>query len=139
MYIFDTNVVSELRKAASGRADANVLAWTGSIAPPLCYVSAMSMLEMEIGVRRMERRDPVQGHLLREWLSGVVLPFFSGRVLPVDLAVAMRCGEFMVPDPKPDRDALIGATASVHNMVLVTRNVGDFAGMDIKLLNPWAG
>ena len=137
MYLFDTNVVSEFRKTASGRADPNVVRWSQSVAPPLCHVSAMSMLELEIGVLQMERRDPAQGRLLRDWLSDTVLPFFSGRILDVDLTVALRCAELVVPDPRPDRDALIGATASVHNMVLVTRNVGDFKGMDIRIFNPW--
>jgi predicted nucleic acid-binding protein len=137
MYVLDTNVVSELRKATSGRIDANVLRWSQSVPPPLCHISAVSVLELETGVRQMERRDERQGQLLRAWLDDVVLPFFAGRILPVDLSVALRCAATSVPDPRPDRDGLIGATAHVHNMTLVTRNVSDFTGMDIRLLNPW--
>lgn len=137
MYLLDTNVVSELRKASSGRVDANVLRWSQSVPPLLCHISAMSILELEIGVRQMEHRDARQGGLLRQWLDGTVLPFFAGRVLPVDLAVALQCAGMSVPDRRPERDGLIGATAHVQNMVLVTRNVADFADMDIRLLNPW--
>jgi toxin FitB len=122
MYLLDTNVVSELRKASSGRVDANVLRWSQSVPPLLCHISAMSILELEIGVRQMEHRDARQGGLLRQWLDGKVLPFFAGM---------------SVPDRRPERDGLIGATAHVQNMVLVTRNVADFADMDIRLLNPW--
>jgi predicted nucleic acid-binding protein len=137
MYLLDTNVVSELRKSSSGRVDANVLHWSQSVPPPLCHISAMSVLELEIGVRQMERRDARQGELLRHWLDQVVLPFFSGRVLPVDLPVVLRYAQLSVPDRRPERDGLIGATAHVHNMVLVTRNVTDFEGGGIRILNPW--
>ncbi len=137
MYLLDTNVVSELRKSSSGRIDANVLRWSQSVPPSLCHVSAMSILELEIGVRQMERRDARQGELLRQWLDRTVLPFFTDRVLPVDLPVVLRYAEMSVPDRRPERDGLIGATAHVHNMILVTRNVADFAGGDIRILNPW--
>ena len=137
MYLLDTNVVSELRKTSSGRIDANVLRWAQSVPPPLCHISVVSILELEIGVRQMERRDARQGGLLRQWLDGTVLPFFAGRVLPIDLPVALRCAEMSVPDRKPERDGFIGATAHAHNMVLITRNVRDFEGMDIRILDPW--
>lgn len=137
MYLLDTNVVSELRKSSSGRVDANVLRWSQSVPPSLCHVSAMSILELEIGVRQMERRDARQGEPLRQWLDGIVLPFFKDRVLPVDLPVVLRYAATSVPDRRPERDGLIGATAHVHNMVLVTRNVADFSGSDVRILNPW--
>lgn len=137
MYLLDTNVVSELRKASSGRIDANVLRWSQSVPPPLCHISVVSILELEIGVRQIERRDARQGGLLRQWLDGTVLPFFAGRVLPVDLPVALRCAEMSVLDRKPERDGFIGATAHAHNMVLITRNARDFEGMDIRILDPW--
>ncbi len=137
MYLLDTNVVSELRKVSSGRVDASVLRWSRSVPPALCHISAMSVLELEIGVRQMERRDGRQGEPLRQWLDGIVLPFFKDRILPVDLAVVLRLAELSVPARRPERDGLIGATAYVHNMVLVTRNVVDFEGADIRILNPW--
>lgn len=137
MFLLDTNVVSELRKASTGRIDANVLRWSHSVPPALCHVSAMSILELEIGVRQMERRDARQGEALRQWMDGTVFPFFSERILSVDLAVVLRLAEMSVPDRQPERDGLIGATAYVHNMVLITRNVVDFEGAGIRILNPW--
>ena len=74
----------------------------------------------------VERRDAGQGAVIREWLDGHVLPTFSGRILSVDTAVAQLCTKLHVPDPSPDRDAFIGATAIVHGMQVVTRNVSDF-------------
>lgn len=137
MYLLDTNVVSELRKTSSGRIDANVQRWSQSVPPALCHISAMSILELEIGVRQMERRDARQAQPLRRWLDGTVLSFFRDRILPVDLAVVLRLAEMSVPNRQPERDGLIGATAHVNNMVLVTRNVADFDGAGLRILNPW--
>ncbi len=138
MYLLDTNVVSELRKAKVGKADAAVAAWATTVSPALLYLSAISVMELELGVQRVERRDLAQGKLLREWLEGHVLPAFTGRVLPVDTAVALRCAALHVPDPRSERDALIAATALVHGMTVVTRNMVDFQATGALLLNPWA-
>lgn len=136
MYLLDTNVISELRKA-NGKADTQVLKWARSIATPQLYLSAISALELEIGVLRIERRDPVQGALLRTWLEEQVLKAFADRILPVDLPVARRCAQLHVPDPVSERDALIAATALVHGLILVTRNTVDFKTTGGVLLNPW--
>lgn len=138
MLLLDTNVVSELRKAGAGRADANVVAWASSVPASELYVSAISLLELELGVLLLERRDPLQAAVLRAWLHEHVLPAFSGRVLPVDAVVALRCARLHVPDPRADRDCLIAATALVHGMTVVTRNVADFRGTGVALLDPWA-
>jgi len=138
MFVLDTNVVSELRKVKAGKADRNVAAWAATVPANTLFVSAITILELESGVLLVQRRDPQQGALLRAWLDRHVLPAFSDRVLPVDTAVAQRCAALHVPDPKSDRDALIAATAMVHNMTLVTRNVTDFAATGAPLLNPWA-
>ena len=135
MYLLDTNVVSELRKA--DRADAAVTAWAESVPTPALFLSAITILELEIGVRLVERRDAEQGGLLRGWLDHRVLPAFTGRVLPVDTAVARRCAALHVPDRRPDRDALIAATALVHGMTVATRNIADFAPTGAPTLNPW--
>ncbi len=137
MYLLDTNVVSELRKARAGKADANVARWADSVDAGELYLSVISVQELEIGVLLVERRDPVQGAMLRSWLNDHVLPAFAGRILPVDTAVALRSARLHVPDPHPVRDGLIAATALVHGMTVVTRNVDDFASAGVKVLNPW--
>jgi predicted nucleic acid-binding protein len=137
MFVLDTNVVSELRKAKSGKADRNVTAWASTAIPGSLFISAISVLELETGVRLIERRDAAQGAILRAWLDGHVLPAFAGRVLPVDLAVAQRCAQLHVPDPRAERDALIAATALVHGMSVVTRNVADFEPTGVTIVNPW--
>lgn len=138
MFILDTNVVSELRKAKSGKADAGVVSWAASVQLGGLFISAITILELETGVLQVERRDPAQGAILRTWLDGHVLPTFSGRVLAVDAVVAQCCAKLHVPDPRSERDALIAATALVHGMTVVTRNVCDFEPMDVRLLNPWS-
>ena len=137
MYLLDTNVVSELRKAKSGKADPNVVAWAQPIPIGSLFLSAITVLELELGVLLIERRDAVQGKVLRAWLDQSVLPAFEGRILPVDVEVARRCARMHVPDPRSERDALIAATALVHGMTVVTRNVPDFSGLDLTLLDPW--
>ncbi|WP_228974168.1 type II toxin-antitoxin system VapC family toxin [Paraburkholderia gardini] len=135
MFLLDTNVVSELR--VPKRADINVLAWASSQPVAAQFLSAITVLELELGVLRMERKDAVQGAALRTWLDGQVLPQFAGRVLAFDQSVAMRCAKLHVPDPRAERDAVIAATALVHGMTVVTRNTDDFILTGVPLLNPW--
>lgn len=137
MYLLDTNVVSELRKAASGKADANVAAWASRMDASELFISAITVMEIEMGVMRIERRDAAQGALLRLWLETRVLPEFAARTLPVDTAVARRCARLHVPDMCSERDALIAATALTHCMTVVTRNTADFAPTGVPLINPW--
>ncbi|MBV1703119.1 MAG: type II toxin-antitoxin system VapC family toxin [Hyphomicrobiales bacterium] len=137
MFILDTNVVSELRKIRSGRANPQVELWADSVDAGSLHISAITVLELEIGILQFERKDPKQGELLRLWLTTLVLPAFSGRIIPVDTAVAQRCAHLHVPDPRAERDALIAATALVHGMTVVTRNVADFEPTGVPLLNPW--
>lgn len=137
MYVLDTNVVAELRKAKAGKADKNVTAWAESVAPSSLFLSTVSVLELELGVLLIERRDHSQGAVLRTWMDGHVLPTFAGRILAIDTAVARRCAQLHVPNPKSERDAFIAATALVHGMTVVTRNVADFASTDVATLNPW--
>ena len=137
MYLLDTNVVSELRKVRLGKADPHVADWADSVDATDLYLSVITVQELEIGVLLSQRRDPSQGAIFRAWLDGHVLPAFSGRILVVDTAVAQRSARLHVPDPRPVRDGLIAATALVHGMVVVTRNISDFAPTGVPTLNPW--
>jgi predicted nucleic acid-binding protein len=137
MFVLDTNVVSELRKVRLGKADMNLTAWTESLDASELFVSAITIMELELGVLSIERKDAAQGALLRLWLEQHVLPEFSQRTLPVDTAVAQRCARLHVPDKRGERDALIAATALVHGMTVATRNVADFKPMGVPLINPW--
>ena len=137
MYLLDTNVVSELRKVRLGRADAQVARWAQEVAVAQLYISVITVHELEIGVLLLQRRDFAQGAVLRSWMDDYVLPAFAGRILPVDTAVVQRSAQLHVPDPQPFRDGLIAATALVHGMTVVTRNVADFARTEVALLNPW--
>lgn len=134
MFLLDTNVVSELRKT---QADSAVVAWARSVPAYKLYISAITLLEIETGILRLERRDPEQAAPLRNWLEVHVMSAFAGRVLSVDGAVARRCARLHVPDRSNECDALIAATALVHDMTVVTRNTRDFAFSGAPVLNPW--
>ena len=137
MFLLDTNVVSELRKVKTGKADRSVAAWSDSADAGELYLSAVTIEELEIGVLGIERRDRVQGELFRRWMDEQVLPTFADRILPIDTTVARRSARLHLPDPRPIRDGFIAATALAHGLILVTRNVGDFEPMGVRLLNPW--
>ena len=135
MYILDTNVISELRKAR--KTHPSVKKWAGALPSASLYISVISLLELEIGILLVARRDKEQGAILRAWMDGHVLPTFSDRILVIDTAVAQRCATLHVPNPRSDRDALIAATALVHGLTVVTRNVGDFEQTGVSVVNPW--
>ncbi|MGP8226480.1 MAG: type II toxin-antitoxin system VapC family toxin [Terracidiphilus sp.] len=137
MYVLDTNVISEFRKARIGKADRQVAAWANSVSAESMYLSSVCILEMELGTLLMERRDARQGAILRAWLEDYVLPSFVGRILVVDTPVALRGAALQVPNPRSYRDVLIAATALVHGMTVVTRNVKDFAPTGAAILDPW--
>ncbi|MFI5955653.1 type II toxin-antitoxin system VapC family toxin [Cryptosporangium sp. NPDC051539] len=137
MFLLDTNVVSELRKAKTGKADKNVVEWASSAAASSMFISAITIQELEIGILLVERRAAAQGVVLRRWLDTQVLPVFAERILPVDTTVALRSAALHVPDPQPIRDSLIAATALVHGMPVVTRNVSGFAATGVEIIDPW--
>jgi toxin FitB len=135
MYLLDTNVLSELRRR--DRTHRKVAAWADAVHPEDLFLSAITILEVEAGVLMLQRRDAPAGAVLRAWMDDRVLPAFEGRILAVDTAVAQRCAALHVPDPRAERDALIAATALVHRLKLVTRNVADFQHMGVDMVNPW--
>jgi len=137
MFILDTNVVSELRKTRKGKGDKRVGQWSDSVEVSDLYISAVTILELEIGVLLAERKDSAQGAVLRTWLNNHVLSAFEGRIIPVDAAVAQRCAKLHIPNPPPLRDSIIAATALVHGMTVVTRNIQDFSKAGVSIINPW--
>ncbi|KSV72378.1 type II toxin-antitoxin system VapC family toxin [Sinorhizobium sp. Sb3] len=136
-YLLDTNVISELRKVGDGKADANVVAWIGAEDARELFISAITILELERGVLGVQRRDAAQGARLRTWLDTRVLPEFASRILPIDDSIATRCAHLHVPGRRNEADALIAATALVHDMIVVTRNTKDFWGTGVVVVDPW--
>ena len=137
MYLLDTNVISELRKAKTSKANKHVISWAKSVSTTSLFISVITILELETGILLIERRDHKQGALLRAWMNNHVLPSFADRTLAINTAIAQRCAQLHVPDPQSDRDALIAATALMHGMILVTRNIADFKSTGLTVLNPW--
>jgi hypothetical protein len=138
-YLLDTNVVSELRKIGDGKADTNVVAWVGREDASSFFLSAITILELERGILGVQRRDARQGARLRTWLDSNVRPEFASRIIAIDDAVATRCAHLHIPDRRNEVDALIAATALVHGLTVVTRNVKDFEGTGAIIVDPWLG
>lgn len=137
MYILDTNVISELRQGKPGQAQ-QVRDWAAEQPMAQLYLSAITVMEMEIGVQRMERRDPAQGAVLRRWAEGVHVAF-EGRVLAFTALTGLLCANLHVPNTRSFRDSMIAATASEHAFAVVTRNVRDYEGTGVQIIDPWAG
>jgi len=133
MYLLDTNVVSELRRR--NRAHPDVLAWAESVSSADLRLSVVTALELDLGRRLLARKDPEQADRLALWIDRTLQ---SQPVLPVDLAVARKAAELHVPNPRDPRDALIAATALIHRLTVVTRNVRDFEPTGVPLLDPWS-
>lgn len=137
-FLLDTNVVSELRKPR-GRIDANVASWGGSQDAEGQFLSVITLFELELGILQVERRDEAQGQLLRRWFEASVVNAFARRTIDVDRTIARRATQLHVPDPSPERDAFIAATALEHGLTVATRNVSDFEPMGVEVVNPWEG
>jgi len=133
-FLLDTNVISEARKPSGNAA---VKAWLRRQSPQDVAISVITVLEIDIGIRRLRRRDPMSAASLQAWLDDRVLTGFAGRVLPLDLAAARYVAPLHVPDPAPDHDAIIAGTALANELTVVTRNVVDFERLGVALINPW--
>lgn len=137
MFILDTNVISELRKVKSGRADENVIHWVATQEPQQFFISAICILEIDMGILGVDRYDVKQAKALRKWRDEYIFPSFEHRILDVALAVCRQCASLHIPNKRPDRDAFVAATALHHKMTVVTRNTKDFADTGVALINPW--
>ena len=136
VYLLDTNVISEMCRIDAAKGSANVARWLASVNGASLYVSAVTMLEQEYGVLLMERRDTTQGRALRRWIERWK-SIIEGRCLPVDSDIAIRAAGLHVPNPRPNYDALIAATALAHDLCVVTRNIADFDVPNLAVINPW--
>jgi toxin FitB len=137
MFILDTNVVSELRKPLESSPHPDLIQWANEVDASSLFLSSITLLELELGILLLARKDSRQADTLRHWFENRVLVEFEGRILPVDAIVTRRCAQLHVPNPQSERDAMIAATALVHGMTVVTRNVSDFRASGVALLNPW--
>ncbi|MFW2178069.1 MULTISPECIES: type II toxin-antitoxin system VapC family toxin [unclassified Moraxella] len=137
MYLLDTNAVSEIRKISQGKANQGFNNWFKTISISDLYVNTVVLMELEKWYLLKARKDKVQADILENWVLNKVYPMFDNRILIIDTAVAKVCAKLFVPNPKPENDAWIGATAIAHDLIVVTRNVDDFAEMPVKLLNPF--
>ena len=133
-YLLDTNVLSELRKREGSSA---VKAWIAGQESADLAISVITILEIEIGIRRIALRDEAQATAIRRWHQTKVLAGFRGRIIGVDLEIVLRVAEFHVPDRAPQHDALIAGTAAARGLTVVTRNVDDFRRTGVPIVNPW--
>ena len=134
-FLADTNVLSELRKRE--RADERVRAWTAAHGWGAIHTSWIAIAEMKRGAALVARRDPAQAAALEKWISEVV-DRLNDRVFPVERSVAEAWASLMIPNTRPAMDTLIAATALVHGLTLATRNVRDFVGSGIGVIDPWS-
>lgn len=133
-WLVDTNIISEVRKGP--RCHRAVAAWWSSIEDRDLFLSTLTIGEIRKGVEGVRARDPEKARMLEAWLHTVV-DAFGSRVLGVDAAVADSWGRISAIRSVPVVDALLAATASVHGLVLVTRNAADVAGLGVRILNPF--
>lgn len=135
MYLLDTNVISELRDGKP-KQSSQVVAWAAEHSMSTLYLSAASIFELERGIQALEQKNPPQGQALRRWLTQVVAQF-EQRILPFTKDTAPLCAALHIPNPRAYRDSMIAASALEHGFAVVTRNVQDFSGTGVRLVNPW--
>lgn len=138
MYVLDTNVISETYKLTRNRANPHFTAWINQQNIENLYITSITVMEIDMGILRLvHRNDLAQATLLRQWFEKKVLPVFAGRILDFDTSSALICSRFHVPNPKAERDSMIGAIAVNHGFIMATENTKDFKSLGIELLNPF--
>ena len=141
MYLFDTNLISELRRPA--RMAPLAARWADGVPQDAVFVSVITLFEIELGIRRIERREPDRAGQLWRWLAADVIGRHADRIIAVDEPIARAAAALHVPDPRPLAprplaDAFIAATAVVRGLTVATRNVHDFAGTGAAVSDPWS-
>jgi toxin FitB len=137
MYLLDTNVISEFRRLTLGRGSKSVRAWAETVSTRSLYLSSITIFEIQVGLQSLEAKDPADSVNIKLWLTNHVLKEFQSRILPFDVDEALVCAGFAAGRTRPFRDMQIAATASRAGFSLVTRNIKDFDGLPIALLNPF--
>jgi predicted nucleic acid-binding protein len=137
MYLLDTDVLSELKKVGVGRAHPRVASWANKTKTAEYWISVVTIFEATRGMLLKERYDPIQAGYLRRWINLQVLPNFKNHILDLDLKTMQICAALHVEKTRPYRDSMIAATALVHGLTLATRNVKDFLGTGVTIINPW--
>lgn len=132
-YLLDTNILSETRRK---KPEGRVVSFLSSVDPSTLYISVLTLGELRKGIAARKKIDPDTADRLGAWVDGLEYSF-EDRILGIDAGVARIWGELSAERPRPVIDTLLGATATVHKLVLVTRNTRDFEGMGVKLLDPW--
>lgn len=133
-YLIDTNVLSELRKQS--KANPGVQAWYADVSGEQLYLSVLTLGEIRQGIEQLKRRDTHAAKNLEHWLLTIETNF-SSFILSVNQPIADRWAYLNVPDKLPVIDGLLAATALVHNLTLVTRNIADVQRSGAQLLNPF--
>ncbi len=134
-FLLDTNVVSELRKQERG--DPHLRRWVSEHRAGDFWLSVLVVGELNRGVELIARRDPAASVALRRWLNSLV-DEFADRILPITAPIARQWALLNVPDPVPVVDGLVAATAMVHGLTLVTRNIADVARTGVECVDPFA-
>lgn len=138
MYLLDTNVISEIRKINQHKYPSAFKAWFDDVDLGLCYLSVITLFEIERGILQKSLKDKIQADILRHWFNHQILYDFKDRIIALDEVSSLKTASFHVPNPAPLADSFIASTAISYDLILVTRNTKDFIGFNgIQLLNPF--
>lgn len=131
MYLLDTNVFSDAHKGVP-----EPTRWLAAVDPLSVYLSVMTIGEIERGIELVRKKNALKAGRLSQWLAGLRHDC-ADRILPVTEEIAIQWGRISAGRTRGDADALIGATAIVHGLIVVTRNVADFSDIGVEVANPW--